>query len=47
MQINMDVAFTCYDKNIENVAEFKYLGLIIDRSKNNPSTMLLKRIYKA
>jgi hypothetical protein len=47
MQINMDVDFTCYDKSIENVAEFKYLGLIIDRSKNHPSTMLLKRIYKA
>ena len=43
----MDVTFQCYNKNIENVAEFKYLGLVIDRNKNNLSTMLLKRIYKA
>lgn len=47
MQINMDVVFKCNGKEIENVAEFKYLGLVIDRTKNNPSTMLLKRIYKA
>ena len=40
MQINMDVTFKCGEKAIENVAEFKYLGLIIDRSKNNPSSML-------
>ena len=40
MQINMDETFTCNDKEIENVANFKYLGLIIDRSKNNPSSML-------
>jgi hypothetical protein len=43
----MDVIFKCNDRKIENVAEFKYLGLVIDRSKNNPSTMLIKRIYKA
>ena len=43
----MDVTFQCNNKNIENVAEFKYLGLVIDRNKNNPSTMLLKRIYKS
>ena len=47
MQINMDVVFKCNGKEIENVAEFKYLGLVIDRTKKNPSTMLLKIIYKA
>jgi hypothetical protein len=47
MQINMDVIFKCNDKEIENVATFKYLGLVIDRAKNNPSTMLEKRILKA
>ena len=36
----MDVEFMCSDKIIENVADFKYLGLIIDRAKNNPSSML-------
>jgi hypothetical protein len=40
MQINMDETFTCGEKAIENVADFKYLGLIIDRAKNNPSSML-------
>ena len=43
----MDVVFKCNDREIESVAEFKYLGLVIDRTKNNPSIMLLKRIYKA
>jgi hypothetical protein len=32
MQINMDVNFMCGEKSIENVADFKYLGLIINRS---------------
>ena len=40
MQINMDVTFKCGEKAIENVAEFKYLGLVIDRAKGNPSSML-------
>ena len=40
MQINMDETFYCNSKAIENVAEFKYLGLKIDRAKNNPSSML-------
>jgi hypothetical protein len=40
MQINMDETFYCGKKVIENVADFKYLGLIIDRAKNNPSSML-------
>ena len=40
MQINMDETFKCDEREIENVAEFKYLGLIIDRAKNNPSSML-------
>jgi hypothetical protein len=40
MQINMDETFKCGEREIENVAEFKYLGLIIDRAKSNPSSML-------
>ena len=40
MKINMDETFKCGEREIENVAEFKYLGLIIDRAKNNPSSML-------
>jgi hypothetical protein len=36
----MDVHFFCGDKVIENVADFKYLGLIINRASNNPSHML-------
>jgi hypothetical protein len=26
----------CGEKSIENVADFKYLGLIINRAQNNP-----------
>ena len=44
MQINMDVNFYSNNIEIENVSEFKYLGLVIDRSNNNPSTMLDKRL---
>lgn len=40
MQINMDETFTCGKNAIENVADFKYLGLVIDRAKNNLSSML-------
>jgi hypothetical protein len=36
----MDETFKCGNVEIENVADFKYLGLIIDRAKNNPSSML-------
>ncbi len=43
----MDVEFTCEGKSIENVAEFKYLGLIINRSKNHPGQMLDQGISKA
>ena len=43
----MDVNFYCKGKKIENVAEFKYLGLIINRANNSPTTMLEKRICKA
>ena len=42
----MEVEFECYGLPLKNVSEFKYLGLIIDREKNNPSTMLLNRITK-
>jgi hypothetical protein len=43
----MDVAFTCNKLPIENVNEFKYLGLVINRAHTSPSTMLEKRISKA
>jgi hypothetical protein len=36
----MDETFKCNDREIENVAEFKYLGLIINRAKSNPGSML-------
>jgi hypothetical protein len=36
----MDVVFMCNDLPIENVNEFKYLGLVIDRATANPSIML-------
>ena len=42
----MNVEFECYGLPLKKVSEFKYLGLIIDREKNNPSTMLLNRITK-
>jgi hypothetical protein len=47
MQINMNVDFICNGLPIENVAEFKYLGLIINRANNSPHTILEKRIGKA
>jgi hypothetical protein len=40
MQINMDETFKCGEMEIENVADFKYLGLIIDRANSNPSSIL-------
>jgi hypothetical protein len=43
----MDVMFKCGEKEIENVAEFKYLGLIINRANSNPGSMLEQRIKKA
>ena len=42
----MNVVFNCYAQPLENVAEFKYLGLIINRAKNNPDAMLNMRIKK-
>ena len=42
----MAVEFACYGQPLKNVSEFKYLGLIINREKDNPSTMLLNRITK-
>ena len=47
MQINMDVMFKCGEKEVENVAEIKYLGLMINRAKSNPGRMLEHRIGKA
>ena len=44
----MDVDFICNNMPIENVAEFKYLGLIIiNRANNSPVTILEKHICKA
>ena len=43
----MDVIFECNGKEIENVSEFKYLGLIINRENNSPVSMLEHRIKKA
>jgi hypothetical protein len=40
MQINMDEMFKCGEIEIENVTDFKYLGLIINRAKSNPGSML-------
>ncbi len=40
MQINMDETFKCGEMEIENVADFKYLGLIIDKANSNPSSIL-------
>ncbi len=36
----MDETFKCGEREIENVADFKYLGLIIDRANSNPSSIL-------
>ena len=43
----MDVNFYSNNIKIENVSEFKYLGLVKNRANNNPSTMLDKRLQKA
>ncbi len=42
----MNVEFSCYGMPLTNVSEFKYLGLVINRANNNPSTMLDYRISK-
>ncbi len=42
----MNVEFSCYGIPLKNVSEFKYLGLVVNRAKNNPSTMLETRIVK-
>ena len=47
MQINMDCTFICNKLPIENVNEFKYLGLFINRAHNSPTVILEKRINKA
>ena len=36
----MDETFTCNGVEIENVSDFKYLGLVINRANSNPSSML-------
>ena len=47
MQINMNAQFQSGGVPIKNVAEFKYLGLMINRANNNPNAMLEHRICKA
>jgi hypothetical protein len=47
MQINMACNFVCNNLPIENVNEFKYLGLYVNRAHNSPTVMLEKRILKA
>jgi hypothetical protein len=47
MQVNMAGRIECEGKQLENVAEFKYLGLIVNRSKNSPEIMLEARTEKA
>jgi hypothetical protein len=42
----MDTVFKCNGLPLENVEEFKYLGLIINRANNSPTAMLEKRICK-
>jgi hypothetical protein len=39
--------FVCNNLPIENVNEFKYLGLYVNRAHNSPTVMLEKRILKA
>ena len=43
----MDVMFQCGEKEIENVAEFKYLGLIINSANRNPGSILEQKNKKA
>ena len=43
----MDETFICGNVEIENVAEFKYLGLIVNRAKSNPGNMLEQRLSKS
>jgi hypothetical protein len=40
----MDVNFYSNNREIENVHEFKYLGLVVNRLNNNPSRMLEMRL---
>ena len=43
----MDETFKCNGVEIENVSDFKYLGLVINRANSNPSSMLEQRLSKA
>ena len=43
----MDETFTCGNVEIENVADYKYLGLIVNRATSNPGNMLEQRLSKA
>ena len=43
----MDIAINCNGILLDNVNEFKYLGLIINRACNSPENMLMNRIEKA
>ncbi len=47
MLINMDANFKCESQYIENVKQFRYLGLIIDSNGNHTSAILENRLLKA
>ena len=42
----MDAIFNCNERVVENVCEFKYLGISINRANNSPISMLEQRICK-
>ncbi len=43
----MSTTLYCHEKALENVNEFKYLGVVISRSNNSPVRILDDRIDKA
>ena len=43
----MDVVFKCDNLKIENVNEFKYLGLILSNKSSRPDILLKARMIKA
>ncbi len=47
MQINMHGSVFCNNFELEIVAAYKYLGLIVDSTQSSPSSMLSARIEKA
>ncbi len=45
--VNMDAQIVCNGRIIENVDEFKYLGLVINKFNRSPIRVLEARIVKA